>query len=255
MTSFFTLIKLPTLATLIIAISSPAWGTFTLIDDFESGNIFSGGSTVSDPGAPPNVSNTVLGTNNTGTTTASLGVNTVPLTGISTLFFQMRVPEDNVDISFGLADDSGTGFGDFVTQVFAVGEELRIREGDGGGSHSGHTVGVTPLPADTWYNVWTVLNPEGTVANPQGSYDVYVSTDPYGSPMLVASDHGFRATPTVALDRLMIIDGGSGDQSILIDNIFLDATQANLWNPAIPEPSRTLLLFAGLIVLALRRKR
>lgn len=116
-----------------------------------------------------------------------------------TLFMRFRT-NGSTDNSFGLTDldappTGGTDWGSFRPQWRWTGGNLDAR--DGGGYKT-----LMPVVADTWYNLWVVID------NGADTIKLYVNTeseDATENDLLVSgtqSVFGFRSATTEALDRL-----------------------------------------------------
>lgn len=104
-----------------------------------------------------------------------------------------------------------------------------------------------PMEADTWTNVWLVVNNDAV----DPSFDLYYSTGT-DAPVLVAGDANWR-NHAVGLDLNAIgfMAAGGGGSRLLVDNIYY-ADGEDLTNP-VPEPAS--LAMVGLAGLTLIRRR
>lgn len=171
------------------------------------------------------------------------------------LFLRFRF-EGQHNYSFGMSHlSSPVEFSDF-------GPELRKRAAlDRFSIHDGHTyTDLTTLQPATWYNLWALVD------NDSGNTQVWLHSRP-----------GEGATPTDQLDAsgqtvfdfrtnvntdlvkfyIKAAEGGSGNDPLWIDDIYLEnSTGENLTNP-VPEPHALVGLasFALALVCYLRRHR
>ncbi len=248
-----------------LAASPSAMAAYTLVDDFEAystGLLRDDvtGATTSEGGIWEEVG---TGTsfaqieNDTATTHLAIGWNSgfrgayadvteVADTDTATYYLQVRSTDDTPDASFGLSDETAPGgFGSFEVQV------ALIDDGDGSNGtfnlvgRTGSTLMpmVNGLVADTWYDVWLVVD------NSTDTYDVFFGTtgDPDVLGTKVGNNLAFRNGTSDPLATFFSY-GGSSDYSLHVDNLH--------YNPdAVPEPASVALAsLAGACLLGRRRR-
>jgi len=238
----------------LTALSSQA--AFVLVDDMESGNNWASngtaptGGVVADPAGGGNNVYSIVGQadQNADASDAWLSLGTgIANNTTGTLFFRVRVADDAGDFNwvFGSSDvaDPGTwgdyeGYGVMDSVNNTVGNEVAVRNG-------GSFTTFTSASADTWYNVWLVLDNTSDITT------MYFGTGDSGT---AATQSGtFRNGTTASLDRLFVRNNVL-DSTGYIDDVYLDTSGANLANP-IPEPSSLALLFCGAASFVVRRRR
>ncbi len=262
--------------TLIVAVAfaaavccaSAANAAYTLIDDFETYTVgsYSGGSTAFVDNGGPWQSNVGGGTGlvaieeegaggnkylahgwNQGLRGANRTVTSIAEGTAATYYFQVRTEDASPDVSFGLSDQA-TGalanFGDFEVQValtFESSAGIRLGARNGGAFE---TSLVTGLSANTWYDIWVVVD------NAADTYDVYYGTtgDPDTLGTLIADDFSFRnGAAGNDLVTFMTLSNFHEDNNANLDNIHYNSV-------AIPEPAALALLGLGCLCLARRRR-
>ncbi|QNN20893.1 hypothetical protein HED60_00945 [Planctomycetales bacterium ZRK34] len=176
-----------------------------------------------------------------------------------TLFFRFYVPDDasgDNDIGIGLTGEDAPNNGSLLRTYFRLnGESGRIDVHDNGSFEQ-----VASLTAGAWYNVWLVVNNEGTgddVDNiNNGAWSAYIQGGAFATQTQLThsgSDGVFDFRDNgdeITLDRFYMrsnSNNGEGDYA-LVDDIYIDSTASNLANPlAVPAP---MALPAGLALLA-----
>ncbi|MGJ8696777.1 MAG: hypothetical protein ACSHYF_10690 [Verrucomicrobiaceae bacterium] len=146
-----------------------------------------------------------------------------------TLFFQISASSGNVDNSIGLSDAlSPSAFGDFEAQTVIFRDNI-LRARDAGAFRDQATYAI-----DTWMNVWIVAD------NASDQLKVYVESPDGETGQIEITDDGgidpfnFRNGTTEHLSSILLITalGGEALSHVLVDNIYLDPTSANLSTPA-----------------------
>ncbi|MDA7934290.1 hypothetical protein N9C66_04095 [Akkermansiaceae bacterium] len=145
-----------------------------------------------------------------------------------TLFMQVLASSGNVDNSFGLSDvPQPSAFGDFEAQgVLFTGNSLRARDAAAFRDQA-------LFAENTWMNVWVVAD------NASDQVKIYVeSPDGLEGQIEITDDGGidpfdFRNGTSDRLSSILLITalGGEAGSSILVDNIYVDPTAANLTRP------------------------
>ncbi len=145
-----------------------------------------------------------------------------------TLFMQVLASSGSVDTSFGLSDvATPTAFGDFEAQsVLFPGNFLRARDGEAFRDQAN-------FADNTWMNVWIVAD------NASDQVKIYVeSPDGQEGQIEITDDGGidpfdFRNGTSDRLASILLISalGGEAGSSVLVDNIYVDPTSANLTRP------------------------
>jgi len=255
---------------LAIGLASNLSAAFLVVDDFESATVGDSIGSVTgwtdntdshiidvqlDPLDPGNqVIRTNGGSVNTsdGMAWKSLGGSIPTTSTAATLFFQMQFsvfdPQSRVFAGVS-ADTDPDIFDDGAAYAGGITNSSQFAARDGGS-----TTGLFTPVANTWYNVWLVID------NSSESYDVYVNTGTDGATAgdLFADDFDFRnganGVPG-ALDKFIVIPLDPRDEDAYVDNIYVDVDGLNLANP-VPEPSTiALVMIPGLIFFVLHRKR
>jgi len=153
-------------------------------------------------------------------------------------YFQVRTSDATPNASFGLTDVSAPtgGLSDFEVQVSLVddadaGNGLFKLVGQNGATTQDL---VTGLSADTWYDIWLVVD------NAADTFDVYQGTtgdsETLGS--IVGNNLAFRNGTTDALSTFAALSTNMNNLSAGVDNL----------SYAIPEPS-SFALQGGLLAL------
>ncbi|MGC9452473.1 MAG: PEP-CTERM sorting domain-containing protein [Oceanipulchritudo sp.] len=176
----------------------------------------------------------------------------------ATLFFQIRFENDTVnDRAFaGLSAASEAQLAASTDFDQAAAYAGGITSGGGFGARDGGTTLSTGNPAaDTWYNIWLVVN------NSTETYDVYINSGAVAATAgdLIWDDNEFRTGADGIpgpLDKLIVLATGSSTGVTYLDNFILDDSAANLNYQLVPEPSAWALILgvAGGLML-LRRRR
>lgn len=174
---------------------------------------------------------------------------TIPHEETRTLFLRFRF-EGQHNYSFGMSHlTSPVEFSDF-------GPELRKRAAFYPFSiHDGHNyVDLTTLVPATWYNLWALVD------NDSGNTQVWLHSRPgegaTPADQLDAAGQtvfSFRTNTNTDLVKFYIkaADGGSGNDPLWIDDIYLEAEDSdtpNLTNP-VPEPHSLICLASAAVVL------
>ncbi len=138
-----------------------------------------------------------------------------------TLFFQIRANDTTgMDKTWGLSDAATpAATGDFEAQMGYLNGNINVR--NAGGNVSGFQ-----YPLGEWSNFWMVIH------NDTDTVDVYMETPAGGTGVVqIASGASFRnglaANPLLTLWFMRF----GSDVAMLIDNIYIDPTAANLGNP------------------------
>ncbi len=241
----------------LIAMAATGHAAFSLIDNMEGANGWSGdGTLTADPAGSGNQVFSVANTGSTTTSHLSLGSGIASGT-TGTLFFRVRAAGNTAagtfDWVFGStsvaspsewSDFNGYGAMNNSASNGDAANPMAVRDGT-----SFDFFG--PASADTWYNVWLVLN------NDTEQTTMYFNTGlgtPATDPSTLSSSGAFRNTGSDPLINLFVRNNGGAGSIGYLDDVYLDTTGANLTNP-IPEPSSSLLagLLFGLGVLRRRR--
>ena len=141
-----------------------------------------------------------------------------------TLYFRFR-REGTVDTSLGLTDvDAPTSFGDSRVQANNQNSDtLQMRDG-------GTFAPIGTWSADVWQCVWLVTD------HATRRTAVYSRGGPYPVTTRLPVDeeltYAHRATTVGALDRFWMINGSSSAGRLLVDDIAVDPTAANLRVPS-----------------------
>ncbi len=241
----------------MLAFLAPATSqaNFSLVDSMEGANNWTGaGGIVTDPANP---SNNVYGITAGETTPigATLGLGSGIADGTTgTLFFRIRSTADasgDFDWVFGSSIDSPTDWGDYIGYGGMNSDESRTSPGEPMFVRDDGFKSVGAASADTWYNVWLVLDNDGKETTMY--YNTGLGTPATDSSTLFASG-AFRNVNTDAITTLWVRNNEPGTTGY-IDDIYLDTTGSNLANP-IPEPSSYALIagMLGLCWIMLRRR-
>lgn len=173
----------------------------------------------------------------------------------ATLFFQMRFAADsgNNRAFAGLSAATpaqlavSNSFGQSAAYAGGI-----TGSGTFGAGSGGSTLNTGNPAANTWYNVWLVVN------NNAQTYDVYVNS---GAQAAVGGDRlwdniTFRTAEGLpgTLDKIMVFATSNSTGDVYLDNFTLDDAAANLDYQLIPEPATTASL-AGLLALAILLRR
>jgi hypothetical protein len=157
----------------------------------------------------------------------------------ATYYFQIRTEDETPNASFGLSDvESPTWFSDFEVQVALVySSENGIQLGARNGESTEY--GVSGLSADTWYDIWIVVD------NATDTFDLYYGTsgDPDTMGTQIADDYAFRNGTTSDLGTFMAIGYGHEDLNAHIDDIYT----------SVPEPATMAILGLGALLICRKR--
>lgn len=225
---------------------APVFGGYVLVEDFNDLDLApisgqddwsagSGNLVVADP---VDTTNQVLSVASQSTTARKP---TLLSQGTVRMFFLRFRFADQLTASFGLSASSvPTEFGDFGPELSLTNtsSELRIANGLTTGIYDD----LTPLTADTWYNVWLLVdhvNQTSQVWLNTGSGGVAMAAD-----QLLNDDNeesfGFRAASSNDLVNFYLKTGSGGSGSfgpLWIDDLYLEDSNAlNLSNPTAPLP-------------------
>ena len=176
----------------------------------------------------------------------ALGANAIEDNMVGTLFSRFRFNAE-ANANFGLSDVAAPGaFGDFEAQINRQnGTPINGRNG---------STAPTFLPfdpvaddIDTWYNIWVVSD------NGTDTSEVYIQSDidtTFATQTAVAPVLNFRNGTADPLSTLFL---RAQEGTAFFDDFFI-AEGTDLSNPAVPEPSTSILTLCG-IAIALRRRR
>lgn len=172
----------------------------------------------------------------------------------ATLFFQIRFENGSTnDRAFaGFSADGTTNTTNFDSAAAYAGG---IVGGGGFGSRNGDTTESLGNPlADTWYNIWLVVD------NSSETYDVYVNSGTSAATVgdRLWDDNAFRTTADGipgSLDKIIVLATNNSTGNAYLDNFILDDAAANLNYQLVPEPSTYALLFGALASLLILRRR
>lgn len=210
----------------------------------------SGGYTVIDT-APGSVSDHVLTTNglNNGAKISTLTPVGDVTNTVGTLFFQANFSNFSAGASFGLGPSTISDFSGYNTQLAFTGAGAFVVQN--GGSQA--TINNVSLSLNTWYNFWVVAD------NSTNTWTAYIQGGSIGSVTQLAtaggSTFGFRNTAAGNITTFMVAKGGGSTANpVYLDDIYFGLGNLAGINP-IPEPSSSLLIGAGVGLLALRRRR
>jgi glucose/arabinose dehydrogenase len=140
-----------------------------------------------------------------------------------TVFFRIRRP-GNVDASLGLTDvNSPTAFTDFRVQVGAQNSAtLGVR-------NSGSFPGVGTWNAGVWQCVWLVADHRARTVAAYSRGGPYLRTTRL--PVDQQALYAFRTSTSGALDTFFALTANSSSGTMLVDDIAVDPTHANLRVP------------------------
>ena len=247
--------------TLSLSAFNDSHAAFALIDNFDSytqGTGLNGQGDWTTPssfevGADPtsgsnNVlqANTIFGPSQYGSNDAAAFSIADGTTG--TIFFRFRMPVAsgvNTSVGGGLTSNPST-FGDFRPQ-YRIDGTLDPR--DGGSFLTGPS-----LEADVWYDAWLVVD------NNLNQSEFYIQGGDFTSQTQVdvggQTDFAFRSTQGTDGDiqAFYIVKSDTSIGDFFLDDLYLDTLGVNLANP-VPEPTTSVLLFAGCAVLFIRRSK
>ena len=261
------------LTTLLIAPLSQA--SFVLMEDFESFSATDAlNSSANWSGGGGYTAETVAGTlaattsNEPSALNLDISANQIAAGNTGTVFFQFRIDssvpvaqsDDATTLDFNTGVAPGPVSGTSNTQgayinLGANGADNRTLQGRDGSNQNNLKTG---LNADSWYNIWLVLDNGDTTTSENEIYDIYLSEGRTNTlaPTSVANDFAFRDTPngnpvdTIFLNKFRDAPGA------YFDNYYVDSTAENLVNP-VPEPGIYALLFGALsaaFVMIVRRR-
>lgn len=243
--------------TVLLGVTGASEGSFILVDDFSS---YTAGTDANGVGGwtangdtkflvdPDDAGNQTLNSAETATVVTTSVYKAIPVittSSVGTIFFRARALNP-ADFVIGSTDSAApSNWPDFEGYMRFAGGNIDVR--DAGGFSN-----VGTYNAGEWYNVWLVLDhttDTTTIYFNQGDADAGAA----------AGSGGFRTSGNPDHNDLVNIFIRNNDptNSGYIDDIYVDATAANLTNPAanaVPEPATSLLALAGL-AFGLRRRR
>jgi hypothetical protein len=226
----------------------PVRGAWTLVDDHESGLLWTRGTIAVDPADPANHAFTTNGASG-GPEERTLPAAVADGTQ-ATLFARFHVEtgqSPNIAFRFDLASSDDYGNAPFCVMPDSPPNMRGVGQaGETGGSDASWV-------RDTWVPFWVVID------NSAHTFNVHVGADP-AAPRLAdpvpvfGSDLAMRTSYLGDITKLAFQGWSSG--SIYIDDIYLDTTGPNLTNPLvpIPEPHTLALALTGGALLGRRRK-
>ncbi|MDY0170366.1 MAG: hypothetical protein RBS80_27725 [Thermoguttaceae bacterium] len=230
---------------MLCSLSSNAWGTFVLLDNFEGYNTgaiapqsgwwnaeLNSAATVAVD--PTSVGNNVLVQGSAGNRWIHFndGMSLVPNGSVGTLFFRMCVPE-TAHNAISLSQVQEPKEWADGRSILRIGETTSTRD-LWAWSGSGYTSLSHQLQADTWYNVWMVAD---NTTNRAASYYIQSDDDPaLAAQTLLGSNLGFRgAAPYDDLVSVFFRTGSPGAGDVYFDDLFIDSTGVNLATPDVRE--------------------
>ena len=254
---------------LVTTLSAPA--AFTLVDDLEAlsiGPIGGQGGWVAVGSAaqqtsqvvtndPLNINNKVMRQLGTGAAFLynSGGPLNIPEGASGTFFLRFYTDSASNDEVFGLTDvttpNATVGnFGDFEAQSGVLNNALRVRDAGSNQSVS------SALDVGVWYNLWMVID------NSSDTWQLYIQSDNDADfltqTQFSSTDGTINFRNGVASNPLLsfeVRNSNQGATSVYYDDLYIDATGANLANPTVPEPASTTILALGGLALLFRRRK
>lgn len=262
------------LLTTICFLSCPAFGAWTLVDNFESSNSLNNwtligtgtsGRTItvatnSEAGVTGNALRIYSGT----TATDMFAFRNLPESipnesTAATLYFRMFVgaASSSRNAVGGLAETPIGNYANYASVARLSGNNFDVYHGNGAGaaatSFGGYQAADTSAQTGVWYDVWMVIN------NAADTYQVYYSEN--GGTQTLAS-HGGGSTYTLrqggaeAINGFMAATSSPAGTISYFDDIYLDTSGENLFIPvAVPEPATTSLGAIAASFGLLRRRR
>lgn len=180
----------------------------------------------------------------------------------ATLFYRIYRRGTTPNFNAGLSDVTGTGSGDYESQLNVqdtADDFFQVRDGDNNSTTtSGFTITSRVFDPDTWLGVFQVID-NGDALNPQTdeSTRFYIQSATDASPVLLTGGDNiftFRNDTAGALTNFLVRSTGGTD--FFVDDIYVDLSGENLVAPVtIPEPaSLGLLAMAGMGLIGRRRR-
>jgi hypothetical protein len=240
-----------------LALTSTSFGGFVILDNFQSylnGDDLNGVNNwvvSSDAVTPFTVAQDPAGgSNKVGLVTLLSNPNShavynsssflqLPSTDTGTLFLRFRFDTTTPSTLFGLKDSTkGLAYSDLssITRVGDLDSSVDVY-------NAGYVEATSLTNADAWYNAWVVAD------SSTKTFDVYLQSDDdadFATQTLIYENASYRNSSS-SLDTFYLKMGGNHTGNFWVDDIYFDATGANLMN-AVPEPS-TYALIAGLLSL------
>ncbi|MCA9247758.1 MAG: PEP-CTERM sorting domain-containing protein [Planctomycetales bacterium] len=231
--------------------AAPVRAAFVLQENFDDVSDWTNhsGGALSVTTDPADAGNSV-GTNAAGSTRNSRSITAIANDTIGTIFFRFRLPAGAQDFGFGFGDAPANN--QLPVTVFASGTsptDLFMYP---------FSSSQASLASDVWYSLWLVV--DNRDATPD-EYTGYLQGGAFTSQTLLATKNFSNTTgfgTSVLNGPIDTVQFREFNASLLIDDLYIDATGENLANPtllaAVPEPSTLSLLALAQFGLALRRR-